>query len=133
MRAEDLEGTRHGKLNRSRRPIVPPAQAKGKHPVHLVQILLPLFDNDGRRVENGTFHTIRDELTARFGGLTAYTRSPAEGLWANQDRVSRDEIVMVEVMVDPLDRAWWRDYRRLLEDLRRQELVVVRAHAIEQL
>jgi hypothetical protein len=101
--------------------------------VHLIQILVPLFDNDGRRLEADIFHAIRDELTVRFGGLTAYTRAPAEGLWTNRDVVSRDEIVMVEVMVETLDPAWWREYRHSLEAKLRQELVVVRALAIEQL
>jgi hypothetical protein len=101
--------------------------------MHLVQILLPLFDNDGRRLESALFHRIREELTARFGGLTAYTRSPAEGLWADQDIVRRDEVVMVEVMVAELDRAWWGAYRAELEKRLRQQLLIVRAQAIEQL
>jgi hypothetical protein len=101
--------------------------------MHLVQILLPIFDNDGRRLEGAIFHAIRHELTGRFGGLTAYTRSPAEGLWADQDRMSRDEIVMLEVMVAELDRTWWHNYRLDLEKRLRQQLVVCRAHAIENL
>ena len=102
--------------------------------MHLVQILVPLFDNEGRRVENATFQAIRDELTQRFGGLTAYTRSPAEGLWTDRhDVVSRDDIVMVEVMVEELEHAWWVDYRHGLEQRLRQQFVVVRAHPIEQL
>ena len=101
--------------------------------MYLVQILLPIFDNDGKRLESGLFHRIREELTGRFGGLTAYTRAPAEGLWADQDVVRRDEIVMVEVMVDELDRAWWRGYRSELEKRLRQQLLIVRAQAIEQL
>jgi hypothetical protein len=101
--------------------------------MYLVQILLPLFENDGKRLESALFHRIREELTARFGGLTAYTRSPAEGLWADQDVVKRDEIVMVEVMVEQLDRAWWRAYRGELEKRLRQQLIIIRSQTIEQL
>ena len=70
----------------------------------------------------------------RFGGLTAYTRAPAEGLWKeDEDRTSRDEVVIFEVMAEELDRSWWQQYRRGLEARFRQEQVVVRAQEIELL
>ena len=36
-------------------------------------------------------------------------------------------------MVDELDRAWWNDYRRDLERRFKQDEVVIRAQAMEQL
>lgn len=103
--------------------------------MHLVQLLLPLFDNDGRRLPENTFRSVRDELTARFGGLTAYTRAPASGLWQDDDdgSTTRDEIVVYEVMVDELDRAWWARYRETLERTFRQKELVVRAQSTELL
>jgi hypothetical protein len=68
-----------------------------------------------------------------FGGLTAYTRAPAEGLWDSGSTVKRDDIVVVEVMVDSLDRRWWKDYRRELEQLCCQDEIVLRAQAYEPL
>lgn len=101
---------------------------------HLVQILLPLYRQDGTTVGESHFMTVRRELTERFGGVTAYMRSPAAGLWKRDDgTVDRDQMVMVEVMVDELDRAWWDDYRRQLEARFSQEAIVARAIAIESL
>lgn len=95
--------------------------------MHLIQILLPLRDNDGRPFPPGLHATVRHELKARFGGLTAYSRAPAEGLWESGAGTSRDEIVVLEVMADTLDAAWWRAYRTDLERRFRQESVVIRA------
>jgi len=61
---------------------------------HLVQLLLPLFDNDGRPIDGARFREVRDELTARFGGLTAYTRAPADGIWMAEQAATRDQIVV---------------------------------------
>jgi hypothetical protein len=103
--------------------------------VNLVQLLLPLFDNDGQRVPEEAFHRVRSELTDRFGGLTAYTRAPASGLWQDDDtgETSRDEIVVYEVMVEDLDREWWARYREMLERTFRQKEVLVRAQPTERL
>jgi hypothetical protein len=102
--------------------------------MHLIQILLPLYDNDGQPQPRALFDAVRAELTEQFGGLTAYTRAPAEGLWEEGPApVRRDEIVLLEVMVDSLDRPWWRRYRHSLEQRFRQEQVVVRAQQIELL
>ena len=99
--------------------------------MHLVQILLPLADNEGRRFPREPYGRVRAELVGRFGGLTAFTRAPAEGLWAEGGGTSRDEIVVFEVMVEELDRDWWRTYRRGLEARFRQDAIVIRAQAIE--
>ena len=100
---------------------------------HLVQILLPIYDNQGSKLAPDVYGQVRSELTERFGGLTAYTRVPAEGLWGTGDTVKRDDIVVLEVMVPVLDREWWNDYRQQLEQLFRQDQIVVRAQAYEAL
>ena len=102
--------------------------------VHLVQVLLPLVDDAGQRFGEAAFDAVREELTHRFGGVTAFMRSPAVGLWKSPSgQVDRDEVVTVEVMVDTLDRDWWRAYRDQLARAFRQEELVVRALAIEKL
>ena len=64
---------------------------------------------------------VRTKLTDMFEGLTAYSRAPAEGLWGSSRNVEQNDIFVAEVMVDDLDRSWWNDYRRKLEQLFRQE------------
>ena len=95
---------------------------------HLVQVLLPLFDNEGRRFGIDPFAVTRTELTDRFGGLTSYMRAPARGVWKTDDGAeSRDDIVIFEVMVDEMDANWWRTYRATLEARFRQDVIVIRA------
>lgn len=101
--------------------------------MHTIEILLPLYDNEGTRFGAAPFAQVREELVAHFGGLTAFTRSPAEGLWEESGERSRDEIVIFEVIADWLDRSWWRDYRAQLEERFRQDEIVVRAREVELL
>ena len=94
----------------------------------LVQILLPLYDNAGMPFPADRFERVRDELTQRFGGVTAYTRSPAEGLWKpDGERVQREDMVMLEVMVRHVAPGWWRAYREELQRRFAQDAIVVRA------
>ena len=102
--------------------------------VHLVQLLLPLYDNAGRRMPQREFSAVRDELTQRFGGSTAYLRSPAEGTWKEQGGVvDRDDVIMYEVMVEELDRDWWASYRMHLEARFGQRELLMRAFPVERL
>jgi hypothetical protein len=94
----------------------------------LIEILLPTTTNDGEPFGDEVFASTRAELTERFGGLTAHLRAPARGLWkTDQGAVSRDDIVIFEVMCESLDRPWWREYRKLLESRFQQDVIVIRA------
>ena len=98
------------------------------HEAYLVQILLPLWDNRGEPLESHLYAVVRRVLVERFGGLTAYARSPAEGIWRRpDDQPVRDQIVVFEVMVAEFDLPWWQQYRARLEQAFRQDTVVVRA------
>jgi hypothetical protein len=102
--------------------------------VHLVQILLPLYDNEGSPIPQLQFRRVSQEMTDGFGGLTAFTRAPAEGMWRDGgEKTSHDEIIVFEVMTEHLDRPWWAGYREELERRFRQEVIVIRAQEIEQL
>ena len=102
--------------------------------MHLVHILLPLTDNAGKPLGRTLFRAVADELTEKFGGLTAHTRAPAEGLWTEgAGETSKDEIVIYEVMAELLDEPWWAKYRKKLERRFKQERVVVRAQEIRVL
>lgn len=100
----------------------------------LIQILLPLYDNNGRPFPQQAYNQVRAELTMQFGGLTAYVRSPARGLWQEDEgKTVQDDIVIYEVMADRLDRAWWQAYREQLRRTYRQDELVIRASEIELL
>jgi len=102
--------------------------------MHLVQILLPVYDNDGRPFPVSSYADVRRELTERFGGLTAYSRAPAEGLWRDEGGPpTRDDIVVDEVMTKELDRAWWARLRDRLAERFAQDELLIRAHEIERL
>lgn len=100
----------------------------------LLQILLPVYDNEGRAYPKAVFDQVRAELASAFGGVTAFQRAPAVGLWEDQSgQVQRDDIVLFEVVLDALDRAWWRTYRRELEQRFAQEAILIRATEVEML
>lgn len=100
----------------------------------LVQMLLPLTDKRGAPFEYDVFAATRLELAERFGGVTAYMRAPARGLWKDDDgRIERDDIVVFEVMVEELDRPWWRMQRELLRQRFQQDELIVRALSVDVL
>jgi hypothetical protein len=102
--------------------------------VYLVQLLLPLYDNEGNGFPADYFADVRRVLTERFGGLTTYSRAPAQGVWSDDDGPPRhDDIVVYEVMTDQLERAWWRAFRQRLEQQFAQDELVVRSQEIERL
>jgi hypothetical protein len=100
----------------------------------LVQLLLPLADNDGNRFAASVFDATRVELIERFGGLTAFFRSPASGAWEAPDgTMQHDAIVVLEVMTESVDREWWKEYRERLARRFAQDEVVNRSSTIELL
>ncbi|WP_207422078.1 hypothetical protein [Desertivirga brevis] len=96
--------------------------------MYLVQILLPVYNNVSEEFSSSYFSVVRKELADKFGGITTYTRSPAIGLWKeNDNKIVRDEIVIFELMVQEVDYEWWRGYKSKLEDLFEQESIMVRS------
>ncbi len=96
----------------------------------LTQILLPIYDNTGKRFSRILHREVKLELSEKFGGLTAYSRSPAEGLWKRNRATRRDDIIVYEVMARRLNGSWWSKYRKELERRFRQSVVVIRAEHI---
>ena len=94
----------------------------------LVEILLPVSRNMGSAYGN-----IRKQLAEKFGGVTFHANAPAEGLWKDGEVTETDQIIVVEVMVDEIDREWWRRCRQELEAAFEQEEIVIRATPIERL
>jgi hypothetical protein len=98
--------------------------------MHLIEIFLPLSDNSGRAFRREKYAAVRKHLTERFGGLTAFTRSPAEGTTTEGGKMVQDDIVVFEVMVESLDQPWWRSYRLHLESGFQQETILIRASSV---
>lgn len=102
--------------------------------MQLVQLLLPLHDNHKQAFPTAYFNKVREDLTNRFGGVTAFVRSPALGLWKeHSDTINHDEMVMFEVLTEQLDEDWWTDYRKQLQERFRQEELLVWASNITRL
>ena len=100
----------------------------------LIQLLIPVRDEAGTAFPREHYDALARELTDRFGGVTAYTRAPAAGLWEERsgDKV-RDDVVIYEVMADGLDEAWWAGMRKRLEAQFKQKELVIRALDIRRL
>jgi hypothetical protein len=96
----------------------------------LVQVLLPLTDNGGNPFSEDMLRSIQSELSDKFGGLTAYTRAPARGVWNKGDDQANDDIVVVEVMTEQVDVAWWKAFKARMERELRQAEVVIRTSNI---
>jgi hypothetical protein len=102
--------------------------------MYLIQLLLPVLHNDGRPVASHLFEAVHRELADKFGGLTVYSRAPAEGTWRDDaERKVQDDLLLFEVMVQEVDREWWRAYRHDLEARFQQQEILIRSFAIEQL
>ena len=95
--------------------------------MYLVEIFLPLARGDGAPVPFKEIEGLVADMADRFGGATAFTREPAKGLWKEAGDVQRDDIVIVEVMVEELDDAWWHERRDRLQRQFAQEQILIRA------
>jgi hypothetical protein len=102
--------------------------------MHLVQLLLPVYDASGEFFPTKHYQSIRKELVERFGGVTTYSRDPARGIWDDIDVGEvEDDIIIYEVMVNALDREWWSAFREELRKQFAQDELVIRALPIERL
>jgi hypothetical protein len=75
--------------------------------MHIIEIFLPLRDNEGSPFPASEFADIRKALTEKFGGLTAFSRAPADGTDKEGGRERHDELVVFEVMSEAPERGWW--------------------------
>jgi hypothetical protein len=101
--------------------------------MNVVEVFLPLDTGRGEPLPPETIEGLVAGLSDRFGGATAYTREPAEGLWKRATTIERNRIIVVEVMVDEVDEQWWSAYRARLEREFAQDRVLVRVTACRTL
>jgi hypothetical protein len=96
----------------------------------LVQILLPTTETSK---SSSVFEELAQELTARFGGVTSYIHSPAEGRWKMGRRTEHDDITVIEVMTDKVDPKYWKALRGELERKLGQEEIIIRSQLLQRL
>jgi len=100
----------------------------------LIQLLLPTRVDHGGRAASELLRETHEELLKHFGGITAYVQSPASGVWTSPDgRLEQDRVVMVEVLTERFDTAWWRTYAGVLRERFAQESIHVRATDVQVL
>ena len=65
-------------------------------------------------------------------GVTAYTHTPAEGLWKDKhDGGQHDEMVIFEALIAKCDKSWWRKYKKQLETTFAQNEIMIRIHKVK--
>jgi hypothetical protein len=101
--------------------------------MNLIQILLPLRNNDGEPFGRALFDEVRNDLADHFGGVTTYMRAPATGIWDDDGEKVKDDVVIFEVMTDRVEREFWRLYRLELQEKFEQDVIVIRAQKIDML
>lgn len=100
-------------------------------PQHQIQIYLPLYDPAGKALPESLYSKIKETLTEKFGGLTMYTRSPAEGLWKEgQENTVKDDILIYEVLAPELDKTFWLPFKEELKKQFKQQEVLISCAAV---
>jgi hypothetical protein len=96
------------------------------------EILLPLQHNDGRPVSDVKFDQTREELLARFEGLS-WTLHPVQGAWVHAG--IRYEDVSTRIMVDvddtPENRQFFVDFKPVLRERFEQIEIYIFSYPID--
>ncbi|WP_196258686.1 hypothetical protein [Pelagibacterium limicola] len=95
--------------------------------MQLVGVFLPLDTKHQTPIAPDVFEGIFRDLAHRFGGATAFSRAPAQGLWNDEGLMKSDRLIIVEVMVEDVDESWWKDYRLWLKSELEQDEIIIRA------
>jgi len=99
--------------------------------MQLIQLYLPLYDADGNSFDPDIYQQTKATLTEKFGGLTMYSRSPAKGLWKEDEQSTvKDDIVIYEVIAETLDRPFWTNYKNELKNKFKQDELLIRCSSI---
>ena len=98
------------------------------------EILLPLFYNDGRRIEPEKFLRTDDELVQRFGATSTDT-VVVRGRWLYQSTIYQDRLLRVRLDVEDSDESWqaMRQLKEVLKKRFEQLDIWITAHRIEVL
>ena len=102
--------------------------------VYLIQVFLPLYDNNKQEFDGSLYDDLQTRLKDQFGGVTIYRNAPADGLWKDENgKTNFDELIVAEVMITELNKEWWHQFRKRLEDIFKQEEILIRSIVFEKL
>lgn len=105
---------------------------KELHRSMLVELFLPLYDENGELFPEKYYTEVRQELTLKFGGLTEYSRNPATGFWKpNEGKTQKDELLVFEVMCEEMDPKFWDKLKQRLLKIFKLDSIVIRCAQIE--
>jgi hypothetical protein len=99
-----------------------------------VEILLPLFYNDGEEIEKSKFLKTKEELAAKFHGCTALT--PAEGLWIDDDFTKYYDVNSGFYVVAPYKEdsiTYFEDYKTVLKKRFKQKKIFITYYPVKNL
>jgi hypothetical protein len=65
--------------------------------------------------------------------VTSFIRAPAEGRWSSGGVTELDDRTVIEVMTESIDRNYWSELRKRLEQDFGQEEIVIRAQPLDLL
>jgi hypothetical protein len=90
-------------------------------------IFLPIWKNDGMRVDPNLLQTVRQELLAEFGGITSFPQ-PNLGFCKLGDITYHDEVIIYRVLAPESAKA--REFfvglkERLKAELGQHDLLIV--------
>jgi hypothetical protein len=96
------------------------------------EILLPLFYNDGRAVEDEKYLATDDELVAAFGATSTDTVI-VRGHWLYQSTIYEDRLIRVRLDLSDIPENWqkMRDIKEVLKKRFDQIDIWISAHRIE--
>jgi hypothetical protein len=96
------------------------------------EILLPLFYNDGRPVDDQKFVETDDELIAAFGATSTDTVF-VRGHWLYQSTIYEDRLIRVRLDLEDTSENWqkMRDGKEVLKQRFEQVDIWISAHRIE--
>jgi len=97
-----------------------------------VEILLPLYYNDGRPIEPGKFVETDDELVQKFGA-TSTDAIVVRGRWLYQGTIYHDQLVRVRLDVEDSEENWQavRAQKEILKSRFEQLDIWITAHRID--
>ena len=96
------------------------------------EILLPLFYNDGNRVEKEKFLVTHKELVEKFGAATTDT-TKIVGKWIYQNQLYEDKLIRVTIDAEPSDDIdeYFKQYKELLKERVKQIDIWITRHEID--
>ena len=98
------------------------------------EIYLPLKYNDGKDIEPEKIRQIKEELIAKFGAITASSRSsPYQGTWKYGGVEYIDDIIKVEIITpdDKLTKGFLKDFKERLKESLQQIDILITTHGIQ--